>query len=107
MSIAIALVIGLTKQYLWGYNKLHFMASYISSIAFSPHIHEISYNDGGKNYFFKVDFKKNPVKLHMDRYFSGAVSGVSYKLSDSDRERVAPELVKRLEGGGYTVEVVV
>ena len=43
----------------------------------------------------------------MDRYFVGAVSGVSYKLSDGDRERIALELVKRLQGGGYAVEVLI
>jgi hypothetical protein len=83
------------------------MASYISSIASNPSLGEISYNDGGKRYFFKVDYKTKPIKLFMDRYFVGAVSGVSYKLSDGDRERIALELVKRLQGGGYAVEVLI
>lgn len=82
------------------------MASYIFSIASNPSLGEISYTDGVKNYFFKVDFKKDPVKLYMDRYFSGPVAGLSYKLSEIDRARIASELIKKLEDKGYSVEVI-
>jgi hypothetical protein len=82
------------------------MARYISSIGSDLNMREVVYRELGRNYFFKVNFNTKPVRLHMGRYFVGGVSGVSYKLSDSEIDRIAPELVRKLQEKGYLVEVI-
>jgi hypothetical protein len=67
---------------------------------------EILYEEGGRKYFFRVDFGASPVKLFVATYYTGPVSGVSYSLSDGVRGRIVSELVARLENSGYYVDIV-
>lgn len=90
----------------WYLNNMMDMSSSYFSIASDSCPSEVLYQDGDKNYYFKVDLKSMPVKLFMDRYFSGAVSGLFYTLSEAERVTIAPQLIKKLEQGGHSVEVI-